>query len=250
MADLQGKVAVVTGASRGIGRAIAIALGRRGAKVVLNYAGNEAAAAEAAEAVRAAGGTAITKRFDVADPAAVDAAFKEIVAAEGGLQILVNNAGVAVNMLMLGARDSEWKRAIDVNLNGTFHCCRAALRTIMRAKDAGRIVNITSITAEVGSAGQGAYVAAKAGVIGLTKTLAREYASRGVTVNAVSPGFIDTDMTATELPPDRRAELLKQIPLGRVGAPEDVAAAVDYLVGPGAAYVTGQVLRVNGGLFM
>jgi 3-oxoacyl-[acyl-carrier protein] reductase len=250
MADLQGKIAVVTGASRGIGRAIAVSLGRRGAKVILNYASNEAAAAEAAEAVNAAGGTAATKRFDVADGAAVDAAFKEIVAAEGGLHILINNAGVAVNMLMLGARDADWKRAIDVNLNGTFHCCRAALRAIMRAKDAGRIVNITSITAEVGSAGQGAYVAAKAGVIGLTKTLAREYASRGVTVNAVSPGFIDTDMTATELPAERRAELLKQIPLGRVGKPEDVAAAVDYLVGPGAAYVTGQVLRINGGLFM
>jgi len=250
MADLHGKIAVVTGASRGIGRAIAVSLGRRGAKVILNYASNEAAAAEAAEAVKAAGGTAATKRFDVADAAAVDAAFKEIVAAEGGLHILINNAGVAVNMLVLGARDADWKRAIDVNLNGTFHCCRAALRAIMKAKDAGRIVNITSITAEVGSAGQGAYVAAKAGVIGLTKTLAREYASRGVTVNAVSPGFIDTDMTATELPAERRAELLKAIPLGRVGQPEDVAAAVDYLVGPGAAYVTGQVLRINGGLFM
>jgi len=250
MADLQGRIAVVTGASRGIGRAIAVALGRRGAKVVLNYAANEAAAAEAAEAVKAAGGTAVTKRFDVADAAAVDAAFKEIVAAEGGLHILVNNAGVAVNMLMLGARDADWKRSIDVNLNGTFYCCRAALRAIMKARDAGRIVNITSVTAEAGSAGQGAYTAAKAGVIGLTKTLAREYASRGVTVNAVSPGFIDTDMTATELPAERRAELLKAIPLGRVGQPEDVAAAVDYLVGPGAAYVTGQVLRINGGLFM
>jgi 3-oxoacyl-[acyl-carrier protein] reductase len=250
MADLDGKVAVVTGASRGIGRAIAVALGRQGAKVVINYAANETAAGEAAEAVRAAGGTATTMRFDVADAAAVDAAFKEVVATHGGLQILVNNAGVAVNMLMLGARDADWKRAIDVNLNGTFYCVRAAIRSIMRAKEAGRIVNITSITAEVGSAGQGAYVAAKAGVIGLTKTLAREYASRGITVNAVSPGFIDTDMTATELPPERRAELLKAIPLGRVGKPEDVAAAVAYLVGPAAAYVTGQVLRVNGGLFM
>jgi 3-oxoacyl-[acyl-carrier protein] reductase len=249
-AELTGKVALVTGGSRGIGRAISVALGQRGAKVVLNYTSNEAAAAEAAAAVVAAGGTAVTKRFDVADPAAVDAAFKEVVAAEGALHILVNNAGIAVNTLTLGAKDADWKRAIDVNLNGTFYCCRAALRALLKAKEAGRIINITSITGETGSAGQGPYTAAKAGVIGLTKTLAREYASRGVTVNAVSPGYIDTDMTATELPEARRAELIKTIPLARVGKPEDVAAAVAYLAGPSAGYVTGQVLRVNGGLFM
>ena len=250
MGDLTGRVAVVTGGSRGIGRAIAIALGRAGAKVVVNYTANEAAANEAAAAVAAAGGAAVTKRFDVADSAAVDVAIKEVIAAEGGLHILVNNAGIAVNTLVLGAKDADWKRAIDVNLNGTFHCCRSALRAIMKAKDTGRSINITSITGETGSAGQAPYVAAKAGAIGLTKTLAREYASRGVTVNAVSPGYIDTDMTASELPEDRRAELLKSIPLGRVGKPEDVAAAVAYLAGPAASYVTGQVLRVNGGLFM
>jgi 3-oxoacyl-[acyl-carrier protein] reductase len=248
--DLKGRVAVVTGGSRGIGRAIAIALGRAGAKVVVNYTANEAAANDTAAAIAAAGGAAVTKRFDVADGAAVDAAIKEIIAAEGGLHILVNNAGIAVNTLVLGAKDADWKRALDVNLTGTFHCCRASLRALMKAKDAGRIINITSITGEIGSAGQAPYVAAKAGVIGLTKTLAREYASRGVTVNAVSPGYIDTDMTASELPEDRRALLLKSIPLGRVGKPEEVAAAVAYLAGPTAAYVTGQVLRVNGGLFM
>ena len=247
---LAGRVALVTGGSRGIGRAIGVALGRLGAKVVLNYTSNEAAANEAAAAVVAAGGVAVTKRFDVSDPVAVDSAFKEVVAAEGALHILVNNAGIAVNTLVLGAKDADWKRAIDVNLSGTFYCCRAALRSLLKARDAGRIINITSITGEVGSAGQGAYVAAKAGVIGLTKTLAREYASRGVTVNAVSPGYIDTDMTATELPAEKRAELLKTIPLARVGKPEDVAAAVAYLAGPAAGYVTGQVLRVNGGLFM
>ncbi len=250
MRELDGRIAVVTGGSRGIGRAIAVALGRAGAKVVVNYTANEVAAGEAVAAVAAAGGAAVAKRFDVSDAAAVDAAFKEIVASEGGLHILVNNAGVAVNGLVLGGKDADWKRALDVNLTGTYHCCRAALRALMKARDAGRIINITSITGEGGSAGQAPYVAAKAGVIGLTKTLAQEYASRGITANAVSPGYIDTDMTASELPAARRDELMKTIPLGRVGKPEDVAAAVAYLAGPGGAYVTGQVLRVNGGLLM
>ncbi|MES1204556.1 MAG: 3-oxoacyl-ACP reductase family protein [Pseudomonadota bacterium] len=250
MRDLEGRVALVTGGSRGIGRAIAAALGAHGARVVVNYTANEAAANEAAAAVDAAGGSGVVKRFDVADAAAVDAAIKEIAAAEGGLHILVNNAGVAVNALTLGAKDADWKRSLDVNLTGTFNCTRAALRFLMKARDAGRIINISSITAEMGSAGQAPYVAAKAAVIGLTKTWAREYASRGLTVNAVSPGYIDTDMTASELPAARREELIKAIPLGRVGRPEDVAAAVAYLAGPAASYVTGEVLRVNGGLLM
>jgi 3-oxoacyl-[acyl-carrier protein] reductase len=247
--ELDGKVALVTGASRGIGRAIAVALGAQGAKVVINYVSNEGAAAEAVAAVTAAGGTATLKRFDVADGAAADAAIKEI-AAEGGLHILVNNAGIAVNGLTLGAKDADWQRSLNVNLTGTFNCTRAALRSLMKARDAGRIINLTSVVGEMGSAGQAPYVAAKAGVIGLTRTWAREYASRGVTVNAVSPGYIDTDMTAADLPEERKAEVMKLIPLGRVGRPEDVAAAVTYLAGPGAVYVTGQVLRVNGGLLM
>ena len=248
--DLDGKVAVVTGGSRGIGRAIAAALAVRGARVVVNYASNEAAAVDTVQMVSAAGGTAVPVRFDVSDPAAVDVAFKEIAAGEGGLHILVNNAGVAVNALTLGSRDADWARAIDVNLKGTVNCTRAALRSLMRAREAGRIINITSIVAEMGSSGQGPYAAAKAGIIGLTKTWAREYASRGITVNAVSPGYIDTDMTAKDLPPERRDALIQSIPLGRVGKPEDVATAVAFLAGPGAGYITGEVLRVNGGLLM
>ncbi len=245
--ELEGRVAVVTGASRGIGRAIALALAQQGAKVIVNYLANEAAAREAADAV---GPSCVLKRFDVCDPDAVDVAFKEIAAGEGGIHILVNNAGLAVNALTLGAKEADWQRALAVNLGGAFHCTRAGLRWLMRAPGGGRIVNITSVVGESGSAGQGPYAAAKAGLIGLTKTWAREYASRGLTVNAVSPGFIDTDMTAAELPPERRAEVLKAIPLGRVGTPADVAAAVVYLAGPAAGYVTGQVLRVNGGLLM
>lgn len=247
---LAGRVALVTGASRGIGRAIAVALGARGATVIVNYTANEAAAQEAAGLVTAAGGTAHLARFDVADGAAVDQAIKGVTSAHGGLHILVNNAGVAVNGLTLGARDEDWQRALAVNLTGTFNCTRASLRALMKAREAGRIINVTSVVGEMGSAGQGPYVAAKAGVIGLTMTWAREYASRGITCNAVSPGFIDTDMTAADLPEARRAEVLKQIPLGRVGKPEEVAGAVAYLAGPEAGYVTGQVLRINGGLLM
>jgi len=250
MRSLEGRVALVTGGSRGIGRAIAVALGAEGARVVVNYTVNEAAANETAAAVAAAGGVAVINRFNVAVAAEVEAAIKGIVASEGGLHILVNNAGVAVNGLTLTAKDADWQRSLDVNLSGTFNCTRSALRALLKAKETGRIINITSITAETGSAGQAPYVAAKAAVIGLTKTWAREYASRGITVNAVSPGYIDTDMTSSELPPARRAELIKSIPLGRVGRPEDVAAAVAYLAGPAASYITGEVLRVNGGLLM
>jgi 3-oxoacyl-[acyl-carrier protein] reductase len=250
VSPLAGRVAVVTGASRGIGRAVALALAADGAMVVVNFQRNETAAAETVASITRAGGEAAAMQFDVADSAAVEAAMKDITATSGGIHILVNNAGVAVNTLTLGAKDADFRRALDVNLGGTFNCTRAALRALMRAPGGGRIVNMTSVLGEGGSAGQAPYVAAKAGVIGLTKSWAREYASRGLTVNAVSPGVIDTDMTAAEMPASRKEEVLKTIPLGRIGTPEDVANVVAFLAGPSASYITGEVIRVNGGLLM
>jgi 3-oxoacyl-[acyl-carrier protein] reductase len=247
---LTGKVALVTGGSRGIGRAIAVALGRRGAKVIINYAARADAAREAAAAVEAAGGQAAIAAFDVADPAAVGEAITAIGKDHGGLDVLVNNAGVAINGLVMRFSDEHWQRTLAVNLGGAFHCIRAAARLLLRAKAAGRIINITSVIGEMGNGGQTAYAASKAGLIGLTMSTARELASRGITCNAIAPGFIETDMTAEHLPEAERTKLLEQIPLGKIGRPEDVADVAAFLAGPEAAYITGQVLRVNGGMLM
>jgi 3-oxoacyl-[acyl-carrier protein] reductase len=247
---LQGRVALVTGGSRGIGRAIAIALGKRGAKVIVNFASREDAARETAEAVKAAGGDAATLGFDVANSAAVTDAIKSIGKDHGGLDILVNNAGVAVNGLLMRFSDDAWAKSLSTNLSGAFHCIRAASTLLLKSKENGRIVNITSVVGEQGNGGQAAYAASKAGLIGLTMSTAKELASRGVTCNAVSPGFIETDMTAEHLPEAQRAKLLESIPLSRIGRPEECADAVAFLAGPEAAYITGQVLRVNGGLLM
>jgi len=247
---LQGRVALVTGGSRGIGRAICVALAKRGAKVVINYASREDAARETAELVTAAGGTAALSAFDVANSEACTEAIKAIGKDHGGLDILVNNAGVAINGLLLRYKDDQWARTLQVNLGGAFHCARAAASLLLRAKENGRIINITSVVGESGNGGQVAYAASKAGMIGLTKSLAQELASRGVTVNAVSPGFIETDMTAEHLPEAARAKLLEKIPLGRIGGAAEVADCVAFLCGPEAAYITGQVIRVNGGMLM
>jgi len=247
---LQGKVALVTGGSRGIGRAIAVALGRRGAKVVINYASRADAAREAAAEVEAAGGQAALAGFDVADSAAVTEAIKAIGKDHGGLDILVNNAGVAINGLVMRFSDEQWEKTLAINLGGAFHCVRAAASLLLRAKTAGRIINVTSVVGEMGNAGQIAYASSKAGLIGLTMSAAREFASRGVTCNAIAPGFIETDMTAEHLPEAQRAKLIEQIPLSRIGSADDVAAAAAFLAGPEAAYITGQVLRVNGGMLM
>jgi 3-oxoacyl-[acyl-carrier protein] reductase len=247
---LKGRVALVTGGSRGIGRAIAIALGKRGAKVVVNFAAREDAARETAEAVKAAGGDAVTMGFDVANSAAVTEAIKSVGKDHGGLDILVNNAGVAVNGLLMRFSDDQWAKSISTNLSGAFHCIRAASMLLLKSKEHGRIINITSVVGEQGNGGQAAYAASKAGMIGLTMSTARELSSRGVTCNAVSPGFIETDMTAEHLPEAQRAKLLESIPLGRIGRAEEVADAVAFLAGPEGGYITGQVLRVNGGLLM
>ncbi|MBA3463835.1 MAG: beta-ketoacyl-ACP reductase [Deltaproteobacteria bacterium] len=247
---LAGKVALVTGGSRGIGRAICVALGKRGAKVIVNYASREDAARECAAEVEAVGGQAAIVGFDVANATAVNDAIKQIGKDHGALDILVNNAGVAINGMLMRFSDDQWKKVLDTNLNGAFHCLRAAASLLLKAKSAGRIVNITSVVGESGNGGQIAYAASKAGLIGLTMTTAKELAGRGVTCNAVSPGFIETDMTAAHLPEAARAKLMEQIPLARIGRSEDVADAVAFLAGPEASYITGQVLRVNGGMLM
>ena len=248
MFDLSGKVAIVTGGSRGIGRAICVALGTRGAHVVVNYQGNEQAAAETLAKVKEAGGDGEIRRFDVTNEESCRSAIEEVAKARGRLDVLVNNAGIARDNLLMRLKKEELDQTFQTNIYGALWCAKAAIRPMMRAKR-GRIVNLSSVVAEAGNPGQAAYSASKAGVIGLTKTLAREYASRGITVNCVAPGFIDTDMTAS-LPEEAKKGIIEQTPAGRVGSPEEVAAAVLFLVSDEAAYVTGQVLRVNGGMYV
>ena len=245
---LDGKTALVTGASRGIGRAVALALAAAGARVAINYAGNVKAAEEVKAAVEAAGGTAILCQADVADSAAVEAMVAAVVKEFGTIDILVNNAGITRDTLLMRMKDEDFAKVLDTNLKGVFYCTKAVSKLMMK-KRAGRIVNMASVIGLVGNAGQANYAAAKAGVIGFSKSVAKELASRGITVNVVAPGFIGTDMTA-DLPETVKEKALADIPLGKMGEPEDVANDVLFLASDQASYITGQVVNVDGGMVM
>jgi 3-oxoacyl-[acyl-carrier protein] reductase len=240
------KVALVTGGSRGIGRAIALELARAGCAVLLSYRSRAEEAAEVVKAIEQTGGKALAAAADVADYAAAEALVAQAQAHFGGLDVLVNNAGVTQDQLILRMKPEDFDSVIATNLRGTWNLCRAAARPFVRAR-AGRIINLSSVVAARGNPGQSNYAASKGGIEALTRSLARELASRGITVNAVAPGFIDTDMTR-ELPQSARTRLLEEIPLGRMGAVEDVAHAVRFLASAEASYITGQVIHVNGGL--
>jgi 3-oxoacyl-[acyl-carrier protein] reductase len=248
MFGLSGKVALVTGGSRGIGRATAEALAAQGAHVIVNYVRGEEEARRVVEAIEARGGKAEALGFDVADLAASEEAITAAAKRLGRLDILVANAGVTIDNLLLRVKEEDIDRVLSVNVKGALGCARAALKVMMRART-GRIVFLSSVVAEMGNAGQSVYAASKAALLGLTKTLAREFASRGITVNAITPGFIDTDMTSS-LGEGAKEGMLKAIPLGRTGRPEEVAAAVAFLCSDAASYITGETLRVNGGMYM
>jgi 3-oxoacyl-[acyl-carrier protein] reductase len=245
---LEGKVALVTGASRGIGREIALELARQGANVAVNYAGSEGKANEVVDEIKAIGREAFAIKCDVSNSVEVAAMVKETVDRFSKLDILVNNAGITKDNLLMRMKEEEWDDVININLKGVFLCTKGVTRQMMKQR-MGRIINITSVVGVSGNPGQANYVSAKAGVIGLTKTTAKELASRNITVNAIAPGFITTDMT-DKLTEEVKVEMLKQIPLARLGEPKDIAKMTAFLASEDASYITGQTIHVNGGMVM
>jgi 3-oxoacyl-[acyl-carrier protein] reductase len=248
MFRLDDKVALVTGGSRGIGRAIAEAIAEQGATVVINYVRGEAEARATADAITAKGGKAEIAGFDVADSAASEEAIAQVAKKHGRLDIAVSNAGISIDGLILRLKPEDILRTLNVNVGGAFAVARASTKVMMRAR-AGRIIFISSVVGESGNAGQTAYSASKAALLGLTRSLAREYVGRGITVNAVAPGYVDTDMTRA-LTAEQRDNVLKAVPVGRVATAREIATGVVYLASDEASYVTGQVLRINGGMYM
>ena len=248
MFRLDGKIALVTGGSRGIGRACCEALGAQGATVIVNYRNGEDAARAVVDAVTAQGGKADASGFDVADGPAADAAIDAIAKRHGRIDILIANAGIAIDALLLRQKDDDFTTLWRTNVLGAINCARSASRSMMRSRW-GRIVFMSSVVGEMGNVGQTAYAATKAALLGAARSIAREYAGRNVTANVIAPGYIDTDMTGG-MSPEHREQLLRLVPLGKIGSAHDVAAACAYLVSEEAGYVTGQVLRVNGGMYM